>query len=62
MRGVEPPPGFRISVESRIAAANSIMETIREWASSGVLDPAQVSALALRVASRLVDSNWADDA
>jgi len=56
------PPGPRIPMESRIAAANSIMETIREWARSGVLDPSQVSALAVRVALRLVDSNWADDA
>ena len=55
-------PGSRLPVESRIADANAIIETIREWARSGVLDPAQVSALALRVARRLVDSNWADDA
>ena len=55
-------PRSRVPVESRIAAADSIMETIKEWARSGVLDPAQVSALALRVALRLVDSNWADDA
>jgi hypothetical protein len=54
--------GSHVPVESRIAAANSILETIREWARSGVLDPAQVPTLALRVASRLVDSNWADDA
>lgn len=57
-----PPPGSRASVESRIAAANSIIETLREWARSGVLDPVQVNELAWRVASRLVDSNWADDA
>lgn len=53
-------PGARIPVESRIAAADSIMETIKEWARSGVLDPAEVSRLALRIAQRLVDSNWAD--
>ena len=68
-----PPPGeaqlpgtlaseSRLLMESRIAAANSVLETIREWARSGVLDSAQVPALALRVASRLVDSDWADDA
>jgi hypothetical protein len=57
-----PAPGSQVPAESRIAAANAIIETIREWARSGVLDPAQVSALALRVASRLVDSDWADDA
>ena len=57
-----PSPRSRVPVESHIAAANSIMETIREWARSGVLDPAQVTVLALRVASRLVDSNWTDDA
>jgi Trypsin-like peptidase domain len=55
-------PGSRVPVESRITAADSIVETIREWARSGVLDPAQVSELTLRVALRLVDSNWADDA
>jgi hypothetical protein len=55
-------PGSHVPPESRIKAANSIMETIREWARSGVLDPSQVSALSLRVALRLVDSNWADEA
>jgi hypothetical protein len=63
--GPQPPntatPESRVPVESRIAAANSILETIKEWAISGVLDPAQVSALASRVALRLVDSNWVDD-
>ena len=59
----QPPaaPASGSMVESRIAAANSIMETIREWARNGVLDPAEVSVLGLRVASRLVDSSWADD-
>jgi hypothetical protein len=60
----QPPAaaGSRVPMESRIADANSIMEAIRDWARSGVLDPAQVSALALRVALRLVDSDWADGA
>jgi hypothetical protein len=51
-----PAPGSRVPVESRIADANSLMETIKEWAKDGVLDPAQASALALQVVSRLVDS------
>ena len=54
------PAVSHIHVESRIAAANAVMEMIREWARSGVLDPAEVSGLALRVASRIVDSDWAD--
>jgi len=60
----QPPSATqsRVPVESRIAAADAIMATIKEWARSGVLDPAQVSELALRVALRLVDSDWAGDA
>ncbi len=63
----EPQPpdtassGPRVPLESQIAAANAIIETIRESARGGVLDPAEVSALALRVLSRLVDSNWPEN-
>lgn len=65
--GAPGPPetaalGSCIPMESRIAAANSIVEAIREWARSGVLDASQVSALTMRVALRLVDGDWNDDA
>jgi Trypsin-like peptidase domain len=50
------------SLKPRIAAANSILGALHEWGSTGLLDPMAVSSLKLRVASRVVDSNWADDA
>jgi hypothetical protein len=50
------------SLESTIAAANSLFDALGEWASSGILDPTHVSLLALRVASRVVESDWTDDA
>ncbi len=56
-----PRPGSGSSLESRIAAARSILDALYEWAATGVLDPMHVSELQLRVVQRLVDSNWADD-
>ena len=53
---------FGSPLEARIAAANSLRDFIHEWANSGTLDPMYVSALMLRVALRVVESNWTDDA
>ena len=50
------------SLDSRIADANSVLQFIRELATSEILNPTDVSALALRVAWRVVESNWTDDA
>jgi len=43
-----------------VAAANAIVALLQDWAQSGVLPQAYVPALALRVAWRLVDSDWAN--
>jgi hypothetical protein len=48
-------------LESRIAAAGSILDALHEWVSSGVLDPTYASALTLRVAQRVVESSWVED-
>jgi len=42
-----------------VAAANAIVALLQDWAQSGVLPQAHVPELALRVAWRLVDSDWA---
>jgi len=57
-----PDSGAGRFLESRIAAANSVLGALKEWGNGGVLDPVYVSALALRVAQRVVDSDWAHDA
>jgi len=48
-------------LEPHIAAANSIRDFLLGCASSGALDPTYVSPLMLRVALRIVESNWIDD-
>ena len=47
------------SLDSRIAAAESLIAVIRDWGMSGVLDPMSVSGITAQVARRLVDTDWA---
>jgi hypothetical protein len=57
------PAGPQVSREPAdagpVAAASAIVALLQDWANSGVLPQAYVPALALRVAWRLVDSDWA---
>jgi hypothetical protein len=57
-----PRLGSSPSLESRIAAASAVLNALHDWGNSGVLDPMYVSELKLRVARRVVEGNWSDDA
>jgi hypothetical protein len=47
------------SLDARIVAAESLIAAIRDWGSSGVLDPMSMSAITAQVAGRLVDNDSA---
>ena len=55
-------PAVGRSLESRIAAAGSLLDALHEWGTRGVLDPMDVAALKLRVAQSVIDSVRDDDA
>lgn len=49
------------SLEPRIARASSLLDALDEWGASNTLNPIDVAMLKLRVAQRLVDSDWPGD-